>query len=54
MELEILQGLRDSINELAEQAVADGNEQWLATACEILRDGGAQIIVDELPVPEGW
>jgi len=40
---ELLDGLRESINELAEQAVAEGQELRLAIAAEVLRNGGADL-----------
>ena len=48
-----LQGLRDTLIQLAEKAAADGNELRLAAACEILRNGGADCLWPEDEFPEG-
>jgi len=40
---ELLDGLRETINELTEQAVIEGQELRLAIAAEVLRNGGADL-----------
>ncbi|KZR92356.1 hypothetical protein MITS9509_01343 [Synechococcus sp. MIT S9509] len=50
---ENIQGLLQSINELAAVAAADGNELRLAAACEVLRNGGADCAWPEEGYPEG-
>ena len=41
---EDIAGLLESLNELGLEAASNGNEAWLAAACEVLRNGGEELL----------
>ena len=41
---EDIAGLLESLNELGLEAARNGNEAWLAAACEVLRNGGEELL----------